>query len=587
MKQVDSELIGLIYDAALEPRKWSELLFSLGNMAEEAKPSEDGKDGSILINSENASALQEHIHRAFKLSEQINNSQQAQGVTQNIADLLPIPALVVDDCLRVKSVNASFELISEKEHRLLRISEGKLISNSETLLFKLGKQINTLKQTTFDDFYTLRVQSSEPRKPMSLLIKKMDSVSHPSELFLILVASTPSKRHLSETMLTQFYDLTAAEQKLAIGIAGGESLTEIAKQNKVSIHTVRTQLKMVFSKVGVKRQSDLVRTLFTNSLLSLNQTKNVQNNVTKAEGEELSVTKIFRLKDGRELSYAEYGDPDGEPVITFHPTTGSRLQCHPNDALTRSHSVRIILVDRPGFGFSTPQDNRTFLSFADDIAELAVFLKLQCFSLLGYCGGGPYAFACAHKFGSRVKQLTIVSGVTPYDSIDLLLGASTINRLLVKIATILPDSVFHLASILAKRIINEPELYLDELQGDLCSSDRDALNEPEFLNNFMVALADSLRQGPGELAREQLLFSNHWGFDHTSIKVPTDLWYGDMDRHVPTTLSDQLASDLPAAQFHKIENYGHFMIYHKWDEILETHIAGLNHNQERALPQQN
>jgi pimeloyl-ACP methyl ester carboxylesterase len=34
---------------------------------------------------------------------------------------------------------------------------------------------------------------------------------------------------------------------------------------------------------------------------------------------------ILRLPDGRRLGYAEYGDPDGKPVILFHGTLNSRL----------------------------------------------------------------------------------------------------------------------------------------------------------------------------------------------------------------------------------------------------------------------
>jgi pimeloyl-ACP methyl ester carboxylesterase len=34
---------------------------------------------------------------------------------------------------------------------------------------------------------------------------------------------------------------------------------------------------------------------------------------------------ILRLSDGRRLGYAEYGDPEGEPIMLFHGTPGSRL----------------------------------------------------------------------------------------------------------------------------------------------------------------------------------------------------------------------------------------------------------------------
>ena len=34
---------------------------------------------------------------------------------------------------------------------------------------------------------------------------------------------------------------------------------------------------------------------------------------------------VLRLRDGRLLGYAEYGDPDGKPLFYFHGSPGSRL----------------------------------------------------------------------------------------------------------------------------------------------------------------------------------------------------------------------------------------------------------------------
>ncbi|GAM96972.1 hypothetical protein U91I_00593 [alpha proteobacterium U9-1i] len=53
--------------------------------------------------------------------------------------------------------------------------------------------------------------------------------------------------------------MTAAEASVATAIADGFTVDEIAKQRKASVATVRSQLQTVFSKAGVRRQSDLVR----------------------------------------------------------------------------------------------------------------------------------------------------------------------------------------------------------------------------------------------------------------------------------------------------------------------------------------
>jgi DNA-binding CsgD family transcriptional regulator len=65
----------------------------------------------------------------------------------------------------------------------------------------------------------------------------------------------------SEAVLRQCLGLSAAEARLAIGLATGESLQAQAKQLKISKETARHELKSVFAKLNVHRQSELVALL--------------------------------------------------------------------------------------------------------------------------------------------------------------------------------------------------------------------------------------------------------------------------------------------------------------------------------------
>ena len=579
MSTIKDDVIGLIYDAALEPKKWPQLLNELLKNVDSISNQPVAPSAPPLSKS-----LAMHFKRAEALASRLYESESKSDVKQSMADLLPLPALIVDGSLNVHSANTAFGE-SIKKLSLFGVNDGVFTSTSNTLLCKLKEQISLLTADSKVDYLTLKAPSEVPSKPVSLLISRTKN-STEKELYLILIASFTGSNIISEAVLSELYGLTKAEQRLAIKIANGDSLSDIAIKHNTSIHTLRTQLKTIFSKIGVRRQSELVSALFTSSLVNFRNNTHKEGEINEPNGTAIQPNwPSHILSDGRTLAYAEYGDLNGEPVIAFHPTTGSKLQCHPNNELTRSYGVRLILIDRPGFGLSSRHEARSFLSFADDVEELASSLRLQQFSLLGYCGGGPYSLACAYKLASRVKHLTIVSGVTPYKDIDLLHGTSTVNRLLVKIATVLPDSIFNIASIVALKIVREPEFYLDELQGALCETDRAALNEPEFLDNFMAALADSLKQGPKELAREQILFSQDWGFDVAKIRNSIDFWYGDQDKHVPIELAQRLSTAISSAEFHQIENYGHFMIYHKWSEILEQHMAKIRATPARHLEQ--
>lgn len=81
----------------------------------------------------------------------------------------------------------------------------------------------------------------------------------PAALLLV----RPANRAERLQMLQNTYEMTTAEASVAAAIADGLTATEIAKQRGASIATVRSQLQAVFAKVGVRRQSELVRRLTT------------------------------------------------------------------------------------------------------------------------------------------------------------------------------------------------------------------------------------------------------------------------------------------------------------------------------------
>src|SRR3954454_24933753 len=123
------------------------------------------------------------------------------------------------------------------------------------------------------------------------------------------------------------------------------------------------------------------------------------------------------LPDGRTLAYAEWGDPQGRPVISCHGTPGCRLNRHPNQELVRSTGARVITFDRPGYGQSTRRPGRAVVDVVEDVARLADHLGLEDFAVVGGSGGGPHALAVAALLAGRVTRAASVVGVAPYDEL--------------------------------------------------------------------------------------------------------------------------------------------------------------------------
>ena len=128
----------------------------------------------------------------------------------------------------------------------------------------------------------------------------------------------------------------------------------------------------------------------------------------------MQTDKTIMLSDGRNLGYAEYGDSSGFPVFYFHGGQESRLSSMFMDSTAENLDIRIISPDRPGIGISTFQDNRQFLDWGNDIAQLADSLGLVKYSVFGLSGGAPHVLACILADSSRIENASIVSGATPY-----------------------------------------------------------------------------------------------------------------------------------------------------------------------------
>lgn len=78
---------------------------------------------------------------------------------------------------------------------------------------------------------------------------------------LLVIIPVEAAGLIDASVIQGLFDLTQAEARVARGIAEGRALEEIAAGSGVSIHTVRTQAKIVLSKTGASRQAELAALL--------------------------------------------------------------------------------------------------------------------------------------------------------------------------------------------------------------------------------------------------------------------------------------------------------------------------------------
>jgi len=117
----------------------------------------------------------------------------------------------------------------------------------------------------------------------------------------------------------------------------------------------------------------------------------------------------LELSDGRRLTYDDVGAPDGRPIVYLHGCPDCRLTRHPDDELAAAIGVRLIAVDRPGYGGSDAPRDWTRRSMAEDVVALLAKLNIDRSAVLGWSSGGQIALACAAVAPERVAAVGLVA----------------------------------------------------------------------------------------------------------------------------------------------------------------------------------
>lgn len=283
----------------------------------------------------------------------------------------------------------------------------------------------------------------------------------------------------------------------------------------------------------------------------------------------------IRLRDGRALSYAEYGDPDGRPLFLMHGFPDSRITRNPDDALTASLAVRLIIPDRPGIGLSDFTPARSLLQRVDDVAELADALGVRRFAVLGWSAGGPYALACAYKIPERLTAVGVACGFAPMDRPGATGGMNKDMQRFIPLLRRMPWMARLMMAPLPRQYRTDPEkAFRKQLGHGLSAADAQVFARPEIRANLLEGAVEAMRQGARGPALElQLLFARPWGFRLQDVVRDVHLWYGDADALVPLQTGSYLEATLPHGHLTVCVGEGHMLYVPRWAEMLRALTA--------------
>jgi pimeloyl-ACP methyl ester carboxylesterase len=280
------------------------------------------------------------------------------------------------------------------------------------------------------------------------------------------------------------------------------------------------------------------------------------------------VDRAIRLRDGRQMAYCEWGNLAGKPVVLLHGAPGSRLLC-PDEEATEAAGVRLVTIDRPGYGGSDPRPARTLLDWPDDYVELADQLDLPPCPVLGWSAGGRYALALGFRVPDRVPSIGLAASPGPRDLVPGALDELTPEERAV-VELLLRDRTAGLAAIsenCAWFAGDGWETMFAESWGE--GDDRLLAEQPTF-EAVTAMMREAARQGSAGLAADDAEAFTPWGFSVGDIGQPVHVWWGESDANVGQAHADYLAASIPRATLVTFADAGHLVPISHWGDMLNA-----------------
>lgn len=274
------------------------------------------------------------------------------------------------------------------------------------------------------------------------------------------------------------------------------------------------------------------------------------------------------LSGERRLAYAEYGDPDGVPVVLLHGTPGSRLVGGLFDTDARRRGVRLLAPDRPGYGRSSPWPDRTLADTGTLVAAVLDDAGAHDAGAVGFSGGGPHALAFAATREDRVRGVDVVAGAVPP---SLRSTRPPALRAVEALATTTPRvlrGVMRAQRWLAEH--TSPELVVSQYTTTEGRADVPDAAAELVRREFVEAFAHT-RRG---FVTESRLLARAWDVPPADVGRTVRLWHGGDDTNVPLADARRLADRLPDGRLTAFDGADHLgTLLRAVPRILDRHAS--------------
>jgi pimeloyl-ACP methyl ester carboxylesterase len=278
--------------------------------------------------------------------------------------------------------------------------------------------------------------------------------------------------------------------------------------------------------------------------------------------------------DGRKLEILTAGNPGGFPWLWVPGSPSAAVDYPRLDDVARRLGLRMVTWSRPGYGGSTPRpgslEEPRIVDDASDIEAILDALRMDEFVVVGWSGGGPRALACAAVLSERCRAAATLAGLAPFDAagLDWMAGMGPGNVADFTAALQGPEAY---AAFQEKYFLPMTSATVADVAAGLGQL-LTPTDEKAFTDDLAQWLAEMMHragmQGVIGVRDDGLALAAPWGFDVSSISVPTAIWAGGQDVTVPYAHGQWLATHVPGAVAHLLDDAGHITLVNDLEDVL-------------------
>lgn len=261
-------------------------------------------------------------------------------------------------------------------------------------------------------------------------------------------------------------------------------------------------------------------------------------------------------------------------VVLCHPAPAAGI-FDPDPVETQTRNVRLLAVDRPGYGGSHPVAAgawATVASAADDLAAVLDGLHVERVGVAGWSAGGRVALALAARRPDLVDRVVVLATPAPDDEVPWVAPAERDE--LERLRGLAPEAAHaELGERLASLVPENPDS--PERLWFLCagSADETALRAEGVRARLTEMLRAAFVQGTRGLAAEIAGYClQPWGFEPEEVRAKTLLLYGSRDLLADPRHGRWWQSRLPDARLEVVPEAGHLLVVPKWARVL-SHLV--------------